>query len=124
METPTLIHILSSNRWAGIERYALDICRHFINRGWNVMALTRDAKAVDSMFEKEGIPLFHAPLQGFSDFHSIKLLARKLKELSGKVIIHTHGFRTVYTALAAKKLSGKKNIKIVMTRHNVRRAVD
>lgn len=115
---------MSSNRWAGIERYALDICRHFNKEGWNVLALTRDAKAVDYMFEKEGIALFHAPLQGFYDYFSIKLLAGKLKEISGKVIIHAHGFRNVFTALVARKLSGKKDVRIIMTRHKVRRAVD
>lgn len=88
------------------------------------MALTRDAKAVDSMFEKYGIPLFHAPLRGFYDFTSIKLLARQLKDIPGKVVIHAHGFRNVFTALVARKLSGKTDVKIVMTRHKVRRAVD
>lgn len=120
----TLIHILSGNRWAGIERYALDICRHFNQHGWNVFALTKDAKAVDVMFEKEGISLLHAPLQGFYDYYSIKLLAQFLKETPGEIIIHAHGFRMVFTALMARKLSKKKEVKIVMTRHMVRKAVD
>lgn len=76
------------------------------------------------MFEKEGIPLFHAPLQGFYDFYSIKILSRKLKETEGTVILHAHGFHDVFTALAAKKLSGKSDVKVIMTRHKVRRAVD
>ena len=76
------------------------------------------------MFEKENISLLHAPLQGFHDYYSIKLLSRKLKEIEGKVIIHVHGFRNVFTALAARKLSGKKDVKVIMTRHKVRRAVD
>lgn len=122
--SPTLIHIISANRWGGIPRYALDICRHFHSIGWKVLALTKDAKAVDSLFEREGIELFHAPLQGFYDFYSVRTLARKLKEIEGRVIIHSHGFRNVATALAARKLSGKKDVKIVMTRHKVRRAVD
>lgn len=120
----SLIHIISSNRWGGIPRYALDICRHFRSRGWNVWALTIDAKAVDSLFEKEGIGLFHAPLQGFSDFYSIRTLSNKLKETEGSVVVHAHGFRNVFTALAARKLSGKKDVRVVMTRHKVRRAVD
>lgn len=119
-----LIHIVSANRWGGIERYALDICRYFHDQGWNVYALTKDAKAVDGMFEKAGIPLFHAPLQGFYDFYSIKTLTARLKELSGRIIIHAHGFRNVFTALMARKLSGKKDVRIVMTRHKIRRAVD
>lgn len=120
----TLIHMLSANRWGGIERYALDICKHFRKEGWNVIALTRDAKAVDSLFEKAQIPILHAPLQGFFDYFSIRLLSKKLKELEGRVIIHAHGFRNVSIAIAARKLSGKKDVKVVMTRHKVRRAVD
>ena len=121
---PNLIHIVSSNRWGGIERYALDICKHFQGVGWHVKVLTRDAKAVDSMFEKEGIELFHAPLQGFYDFFSIRELSRCVKSLEGDVIIHAHGFHNVFTALAARKIAGRKNVKVVMTRHMVRRAGD
>lgn len=123
-ETPFLIHIVSANRWGGIERYALDICQHFHNKGWKVVALTRDAKAVDSMFEKNGIELWHSPLRGFSDFYSIRHLASQLKKIPGEVVIHAHGFRNVFTALAARRLARKKNVKVVMTRHKVRRAVD
>lgn len=123
-EQPTLIHILKANRWGGIERYALDICRHFQMAGWNVAALTRDAKAVDVMFQKEGISLLHAPLAGLWDFQSIRLLADKLKDTRGAIIIHAHGFRNGFTALAARKLSGKKNVRVIVTRHKVRRGVD
>lgn len=76
------------------------------------------------MFEKENIPLFHAPLQGFYDYYSIKLLARKLREFAEPVIIHAHGFRNVFTAIIARKLSKRKDVRVVMTRHKVRRAVD
>lgn len=76
------------------------------------------------MFEKENIPLFHAPLQGFYDYTSIKLLARKLKDIPTAVIIHAHGFHDVFTALAARKLSKRKDVRIIMTRHKVRRAAD
>ena len=76
------------------------------------------------MFEREDISLLHAPLQGFYDFYSIRFLSKILKETEGQVIIHAHGFRNVFTALAARKISGKKDVKVVMTRHKVRRAVD
>lgn len=124
LSNPTLIHIVSGNRWGGVERYALDICKHFKSLDWNVLALTRDAKAIDSMFEKEGIELFHAPLQGVYDFYSVRILSKLLKASHGKVIVHAHGFRNAFTALLAKKISGKKDVKVVMTRHKVRRAVD
>ena len=76
------------------------------------------------MFEKEDIPLLHAPLQGFYDYYSIRFLSKFLKEAEGNVIIHAHGFRNVFTALAARKISGKNDVKVIMTRHKIRRAVD
>lgn len=89
-----------------------------------MVALTRDAKAVDAMFEKENITLLHAPLQGFYDFNSVNILSKFLKSTEGPVIIHAHGFKDGFTALSARKLSKKKDVKVVMTRHKVRRAVD
>ena len=64
---PSLIHLISSNRWGGSQRYALDICTHYHGEGWEVMAMTRDAKTVDDRFRRAGIPLLHAPLHGFFD---------------------------------------------------------
>lgn len=121
----TLIHIISDNRWGGIARYALDICRHYRDRGWNVLAFTVDAKAVDSLFKKEGIDLVHAPLWGLFDIESARVLAKTLKRLDGeKVTIHAHGFRNAFTALLARKIAGRKDVRIVMTRHKVKKGID
>lgn len=120
-----LIHILTANRWGGVERYALDICRHFISEGWEVAAVTRDAKAVDSLFEKEGVKLLHAPFGSMLDPSSVRLLSRTLKNSEWKsVTIHAHGFRNAFTALLARKLAGRKDVRIVMTRHKVKKGLD
>nr|QIM10884.1 hypothetical protein Muribac1_0930 [uncultured Muribaculaceae bacterium] len=121
-----LIHILTDNRWGGVSRYALDICRHYKNEGWNVTAFTRDAKAVDALFEKEGIPLLHAPLFGMFDIESALALSRYIRSLPvGSVVIHAHGFRNAFTALLARKIAGRnKDVKVVMTRHKVKRGLD
>lgn len=121
---PKLIHILTSNVWSGIHRYSLDICRHYKEQGWNVCAITRGAKIIDDLFQKEGITLLNAPLDGMWDFYSIRLLSKNLENSAAPVIIHAHGFRNALMAIAAKKISGKKDIRIVVTRHKVRRAVD
>lgn len=71
-----LVHIVASNRWGGAERYALDICRHFIDKGWHVAAYTRDAKAVDNLFAEAGVELRHAPLQGLADPATLMALRR------------------------------------------------
>lgn len=106
-------------------RYALDICRHYRDAGWDVMAMTRDAKAVDTRFEQEGIRLLHAPLWGMWDLGSARLLARTVSGLPvGSVVMHAHGFRNSFLALLARKLAGRKDIRVVMTRHKVRRGLD
>lgn len=124
-ETRTLIHILSANRWGGVERYALDICRHFIAKDWNVAAVTRDAKAVDTFFEKEGVKLMHAPFGGMFDITSARMLAKALKESPhNSVTIHAHGFRNAFTALLARKIAKRKDVRIVTTRHKVKKGID
>lgn len=125
MRDRTLIHILNANRWGGVERYALDICRHFIALGWDVAAVTRDAKAVDFLFEKEGVKLLHAPLSSMLDLTSVRLLAKTLKNSEqDSVTIHAHGFRNAFTALLARKMAGRKDVRIVMTRHKVKKGID
>lgn len=124
-EGKTLIHILPSVRWGGVERYAFDICRHFKNEGWNVMAMTRDAVAVDSLFRSEGISLIHAPMFGMFDLKTVRILASAIKQCKdNEVIVHVHGFRVACMALLAKKVSRRRDVRIVMTRHKVRRGAN
>lgn len=124
-EPRNLIHIIPENRWSGVTRYALDICRHYLAQGWNVTAMTRDAKAVDDQFRKEGVGLIHAPIWGMLDFGTARVLSSHLKSLpSNSVVIHAHGFRAAFTALLARKLAARKDVRIVMTRHKVKKGVD
>lgn len=123
-ETYSLIQFVGSNKFSGAERYALDICHYFSGLGWDVEALTRDAKVVDNMFEEKSIPIIHAPLQGLLDFQSMKILTSQLKKRNGRVILHVHRFRDAITAIIARKLSKKKDVRIVLTRHRVKRGFD
>lgn len=120
---PWLIHLLSSGKWGGWRQYALDICTHFRNRGWHTLAVTRDAKAVDDRFRKAGIPLMHAPLRGFMDPASASRLADYLRGIpQGKGIIHVHKYRDAFTAVLARHIAKRPDIRIVATRHSVRPA--
>lgn len=124
-ERKSLIHIIPSNKWGGAQTYALDICRHYVAAGWNVTALTRNAVGVDAPFTEAGIELLHAPLGGFLDLGSAMTLARKLKTTPvGNTVIHTHRYRDAFTALAAKKIAKRPDVRIVTTRHTVRRGRD
>jgi glycosyltransferase involved in cell wall biosynthesis len=123
-EKGRLIHLISSNRWGGAQRYALDLCSQFASEGWSVTAYTRDAEIIDRRFKAAGINLRHAPLRGWFDIASVAILASDLKHESYNTIIHVHHYRDAFTALVARKLSGRKDIKIVSTRHVVRRGRD
>lgn len=120
-ELRTLIHIVPSNRWGGAERYALDICKHFLDKGWRVEAYTRDAKAVDNLFEEAGITLRHAPLQGLADLSTLLTLRRDMADFPKGTIIHTHRYRDSMLAMIARRLSRRADIRVVNTRHVVKR---
>ena len=111
---------MASNRWSGVERYALDLCRHFRGKGWNVTAITRDAKAVDNKFADAGIPLRHAPLTDFFDLSTVMdlgRLLRKERDAKERTVIHVHRYRDALRALGARWLSGRDDVRIVMTYH-------
>ncbi len=115
-----LIHIVASNRWGGAERYALDICRHFIARDWHVIAYTRDAKAVDRLFEEADVELRHAPLQGLADPATLRILKRDMDKMPQNTVIHAHRYSDAMIALIARKLARRPDIRIINTRHIVR----
>lgn len=118
-----LIHIVPSNKWGGVQTYALDICRHYRQEGWHVTVVTQNAVAVDTPFAEADIKLLHAPLSGFTDFSSPLILSDYLKRIprDRKVTIHVHRYRDAMTAAIARRLSRRHDIRIISTRHAVRR---
>lgn len=114
-----LIHLLSSTVWGGRERYALDICRGISALGWSVCAFTRDAHAVDSPFRQAGIKVRHLPLGGYSDIPSILRLAHTLRHSDRHTVLHTHTMRDAFIALTARKLSLRRDVRVVYTCHRV-----
>ncbi|MBD5236417.1 MAG: glycosyltransferase family 4 protein [Bacteroidales bacterium] len=120
-----LLHIVPGNRMAGAQTYALDICRHYKEKGLNVFALTTGAHAVDSRFKANDIEVGHAPFTGMLDFTSIFRMARFLRRLPpGDTLIHVHRYRDAYTAILARFLAQREGIKIAATRHAVRKGRD
>lgn len=120
-DPPGLIHLISSNRWGGAQKYALDICSHYHGLGWRVLAVTRDAKVIDDRFRREGIALQHAPLRGFFDPASAFILARMLRDMPrDRAYIHVHRYRDAFTALLAKRIAKRPDIRVISTRHTVR----
>lgn len=121
-EKPTLIHLISSNKWGGAQQYALDICTHYRREGWTVKAMTRDARVVDDRFRQSGIELFHGPLRGIFDPASVLVLVRHLKAMPiDRGYVHVHKYRDAFTVLLAKRLARRNDIRVISTRHTVRR---
>lgn len=89
-----------------------------------MQAYTRDAKAVDSLFLDAGIELRHAPLQGFVDFTSLMALRADMASMPQNAIIHAHRYRDAFMTLVARRLASRPDIKVVATRHIVRRGRD
>ncbi len=117
-----IIHVLSSVMWSGVERYALDICRHCRDCGDDVLVITRDARAVDDVFRRNGIDVRFAPLGGFLSYHAVKGICDVLVESQDKTAVHCHSTRDAFAALTARRILGRHDIRVVLTRHYVRRA--
>lgn len=121
----TLIHILTSNRWSGVERYSLDVCSHFRSEGWHIIVLTRGALAVDTPFIAKGFQVEHAPLAGSINIGSVMTLKKLLQNVGdGPVIVHAHNSRGALRAVIAKKISHGSHARLVMTRHKVKKGID
>ena len=117
-----IIHVLSSVMWSGVERYALDICRHCRDHGDDVAVITRDARAVDDVFRRHDIPVRFAQLGGFLSYHAVKGICDVLGESREPTAVHCHSTRDAFAALTARRLLGRHDIRVVLTRHYVRRA--
>lgn len=117
-----IIHVLSSVMWSGVERYALDICRHYRDQGHHVIVVSRDARAVDDVFRHHDIPVSFAPLGGFFSYEAVKSLASIFSASEEPTVVHCHGTRDAFSALVARRLVSRRNILVVLTRHYVRRA--
>lgn len=115
-----IIHIISSNRWGGAEQYALDICRHYRDTGANVIAITRDAKAVDSHFIRHHIPLLHAPLGGILEPAPLWKMVKLMKSLDvNRTVFHFHRRRDALALITARRIAKRPDIRIVATHHTV-----
>lgn len=120
---PRLIHIIGANGWGEPWRHALDVCGYFRDRGWSVTAYTRDAKVIDSRFRGAGIDVRHCPLRGMFDLYSAWQLARDLRHEAWGTVVHVHRYRDAFAVLLARKLAGRKDIRVVSTRHKLRRGL-
>ena len=120
MEQKRLLALVSYAGGASEVRYALDLCCGLRSEGWSVTAYTRDMQAVDSLFQAAGIDLRHAPMQGLTDYGTIRNLATHLSRESRGSVILAQTFRTAFIGLCARKLASRPDLRVVMVSHRVR----
>lgn len=113
-----IFHIVSNNEWGGGEQYVFDLAQRQKQDGISVTIFCKPIQEIKRKFEEltETIPL---SLNGVLDISSAIKMAKIVKE-EGQCVIHAHNFKDAFTACYARKLSGNKNIRVVMCRHLTR----
>lgn len=118
-----VIHLVSNKEWGGGERYALDLCNALRADSHNVTVFTRRKPDVAQPFINAGLHGGFLRLGGVLDVLTPVRLARFIRSLEGRTVIHVHNFKDAQTALNARCLCGDSTqIRVVCTRHLVRPA--
>ncbi len=115
-----IIHLVSNKEWGGGEQYVYDLCGRLKADGYRVTMFTRNVEAVRSRMSELGVPMHTLPLGGAFDAVSALRLARFLRG-AGDCVVCAHNFKDAFTAAYARCLSGNGNVRVVATRHLVRR---
>lgn len=117
-----ITHLVSNKVWGGGEQYVYDLCSNLSAQGHTVTVVHKPLTALRSKLGMLNVPLHEMPLKGLADLRS----AHKLSKLvgDGRQVLHVHNFKDAFTAAIARKLSGNKDVRIVLTRHLVRPGKD
>ena len=123
-----IIHIVSNKEWGGGEQYVLDLASRQKADGISVTVVCKPVEAIRRKYEEAGLRVLALPLGGALDVHSALALARELSQLSTLTSqlstlnsIHAHNFKDAFTACYARRLSGCKDVRVVMCRHLTRK---
>ena len=114
-----IYHIVSNKEWGGGEQYVYDLCQRQRADGIEVNIVCKPIESISRKYKEAGITVYNIPLGGALDLKSAWSLASEIKK-AGPCIIHAHNFKDAFTACYARKLSGGKNVRVVMCRHLTR----
>ncbi len=114
-----IIHLVSNREWGGGEQYVFNLCQHFAANGHTATIFCRPVKQVMERFSLLDVSVHKLPLKGIFDLFSVVRLSTFLK--GKQCVIHVHNFKDAFTAAFARKMSGNKNVRIILTRHLVRK---
>ncbi|MBQ9357685.1 MAG: glycosyltransferase family 4 protein [Prevotella sp.] len=114
-----VFHIVSNKEWGGGEQYVYDLAQRQLADGYGVELFCRPVEAVIAKFRELGIPVHALPLKGTLDLKSAFKMASHLKGMA-RCLVHAHNFKDAFTAAYARKLSGNKEARVIMSRHLTR----
>ena len=115
-----ILQIVPTPSWGGGERYVHNLAEAFNVNGDKVFVLSRKSDIIQRKFADLNVPFFTLPLRSLFDIYSILCLAFFIKKHRINVV-HAHIFCDAFLSVFAKKLLFAKSVKVVMTRHLVKR---
>lgn len=115
-----IIHTISNKVWGGGEQTVLDLSRRQLADGIDVELCCLPLDSMVGRFMELHVPIHKMPLRGALDFKSAWLMARLLRQ-GGVTAVHVHNFKEAFTAAYARRLSGRRDLRVVMCRNLSRR---
>lgn len=115
-----IFHMISNKTWGGGEQTVLDLSRRQLADGIDVELFCLPSKSIQERFHELNVPIYTLPLRGVIDFWSAWQMAKILKN-SDACAVHAHNFKEAFTAAYARRLSGRKDLRVVMCRNLTRK---
>lgn len=124
-----IVHIVSNKAWGGGEQYVLDLATRQKADGIDVTVVCKPVASIRRKYEEAGVRVLAMPLGGVLDVRSAVSLARVIRQSASRhpspqTAIHAHNFKDAFTACYARRLSGCKEVRVVMCRHLTRKGKD
>ena len=116
-----VFHIVSNHEWGGGEQYVYDLAQRQKAEGWQVCIFCRPIADIIQKFHTLDIDVHSLPLKGVLDMTSALYMSRILKKAGKSATVHAHNFKDAFTATYARKISGRKDVRVVMCRHLTRK---
>lgn len=115
-----ILQVFASNSWGGGELFVYDLTKRLIEDKNNIVCVSKKSPIIEDKLKEINVDYYTLKMNGVLDFIS----AFKLKKIILKHnidIIHVHNFKSAFTAVYVKLLL-KKSIKLILTRHLVKKA--
>ena len=115
-----IYHTISNKAWGGGEQTVLDLSRRQLADGIEVELFCLPSDSIRSRFHELNVPIHTLPLRGVLDLRSAWQMAKIIKH-EPECAIHTHNFKEAFTAAYARKIAGRKDVRLVMCRNLTRK---